>query len=106
MAELTLHIGESRTVQLYSEQTTANGTGIGALTDAVEWTTDDELIATVTPGQVMSQGGSGSSAATITAVWLGATTITATSSTGKVDTITVHVVEDNPGTVVRLGVVS
>lgn len=104
MADISIKIGESKTVQLFTEQSTRNGVGVGQVTNEVTWETSDEDVAAVVTGLSMGEG-SATSAAQITGVWLGTATITATSADGKVDTITVSVTEADPG-VVRIGVPS
>lgn len=102
MSTITLKIGESKTVQLQSETQTANGTGVGPVLAEVAWESDNSDVATVVTGLTMADGAS-SSAAVITGVWLGTTTVTATTTDGKEDVITVNVVSAS-NEAVRIGV--
>lgn len=92
-ATVHLKTGETKLVQLFREVPNGNFTGVSGVTSDVTWESSDENIATVS-----SQPMAASSHAVITAASVGTATVTANSTDGLTDVITVVVSALPPST--------
>lgn len=97
MAVLSLHVGQSKQLQVLQQSLAGDGPAVNA---DVSWTSSDESVATVYASSVMGGSGSNSSAAIVTGVGYGEAVVTATVDDSSADFPVTVAGDSNDGLVI------